>query len=233
MTRLLQYMVLAFLASVIGCNQSLPPTPAFAEPVKSTASTSGGVAVIDVEAISERLGLTKDLQVRMQGLHQHFDAFKRAKQTQIIELQKKLGEKPTEDQIKEFRKADAEGGAEIQKAQANAQQQFNEYKNYVVNVLELTLKDPVDKVMKQRGLTILLHSRQGVYRRADSADITQEVLDILSKTPDALKLPTMPAVQPTGASAPKSGGVMSGLSGKGVEDKSPRVPEPTIGERKP
>lgn len=233
MPRYLKFMALLCLASVVGCNQNLPPTPVAAESAKPIAPASGGVAVIDIDLISEKLGLTKELQVRMQGLQQHFEAFKRAKQSQIIDMQKKLGEKPTEEQIKEFRKADAEGGAALQREQANSQQQFNEYKNYVVNVLELTLKDPVDKVMKQRGLTIILHVRQGVYRHADSADITQEVLDILAKNPNAIKLPTSAAVQPTGAAAPKSSGAMPELPGKGSAEKSPRTPEPAGGERKP
>lgn len=232
MPRSLLLLTLVFLASVVGCNQNTPPAPVLADSAKATPSpANGGVAVIDIEAISERLGLSKELQVRMQGHQQHLEAFQRAKQVQIVELQKKLGEKPTEEQIKEFRKADAEGGAEIQRAQAKAQQQFNEYKNYIVNVLELTLKEPVDKVMKQRGLTVVLHSRQGVYRRADSADITQEVLDILAKNPDAIKLPTMAGVQPTATSAPKGSGVMPELPGKGVGDKAP--PAPAIGDRKP
>jgi Skp family chaperone for outer membrane proteins len=232
MPRSLHVLTLAWLASVAGCNQTLPPTPAVAESTKTNApQVNGGVAVIDIEAISERLGLSKELQVRIQGHQQHLEAFERAKQGQIVEMQKKLGEKPTEEQIKEFRKADMEGGAEIQRARAKAQQQFNEYRNYIVNVLDLTLKDPVDKVMKQRGLTIVLHARQGVYRRADSADITQEVLDILAKNPDAIKLPTTAGVQSTADSAPKSSGLMPDLPSKGVEDKAPQTP--AVGELRP
>jgi len=221
MSRHISMSSFALVVALAGCNQNVAPAPVAAAAPSPAAPAAGTVAVIDVDAISERLGLSKELQVRMQGLQQHLEAFKRTKQEQMIELQKKLGEKPTEEQIKEFRKADAEAGGEIQRAQANAQQQFNEYKNYVVNVLELSLKEPVDKVMKQRGLTVILHARQGVYQRADSADITQEVLDILSKTPDAIKLPTMPTAQPTGEAPLKNTGLTPDLSPKGADDKAP------------
>jgi Skp family chaperone for outer membrane proteins len=174
------------------------------------------VATINLDTISAKLGLTRDLQIRQQQLQQHFEQFRQAKQSQIAELQKKLPEKPTDDQLKEFRKADMEAAAELQRAQANANQQNQEFILYVRNVLNSTVKEPMDQVMKKRNLAIVLHSG-GVYHRLDSADITDEVLEIIQKSETPIKYPTASAAQPTGSVAPKESGPMPELPGEKSE----------------
>lgn len=208
------------LLALAGCNQapSSPTTPTAAAP---PLAASTGVATIDVDGISAQLGLTKELEVRLQQLQQNFEAFRRAKQSQIAELQKKLPEKPTDEQIREFRKADREAAGEIQRAQANANQQFQEFGAYVRNVLELTMKDPVDQVMKKRNLAIVLNVHSGVIRRLDSADITKDVLEIIDKSEPRIKLPTMPTTQPTSEAPAKTSGSLPELQGK---DNAPTKP---------
>jgi len=201
------------LVALAGCNQTVAP-PAPSAPAATAKPT--GVATINLDTISTELGLARDLQVRHQQLQQHFEQFRHAKQTQISELQKKLPEKPSDEQLKDFRKADMEAAAELQRAQTNANQQFQEFGLYVRNVLNSTVKEPMDQVMKKRNLAIVLHAGN-VYHRLDSADITDEVLEIIKTSETPIKLPTMPAAQPTGSAPPKEGGPMPELPGEKSE----------------
>jgi Skp family chaperone for outer membrane proteins len=159
------------------------------------------VGVIDMDTIGRQTGYARRIEEELANLQRQVAAVKQQKEQELEAMRKKFGEKPTDEQNKEFQKAAVESEQILRRVAAQADQKFQEQRGYWISQLNLVTKGPLDKVTKKRGITVVLNKTNAIYWSADAVDITDEVFELIS-TAAAAGMPTAPALQP---SAPKSG----------------------------
>src|SRR4051794_32582771 len=92
----------AILCCLAGCNSS-PASPNSGR----HNPAANGVAVVDLDAVAKRLGkdveIAKSLDQKQTTLKERVDAIQESAVSQLRELKKKMGEKPSDKQQQEFR----------------------------------------------------------------------------------------------------------------------------------
>ena len=195
-------LTLALATVLVGCNQNQTPAqPASSPAPAATAAPVGGVGTLDIMRIGRQTGIIPQIEREGGNLKQQVEAIAQQKEAEFQELRKKYGDKPTEEQKKDLEKVLVESRQAVQRVQNQADQRFREFRENRINMLNLAVKGPLDKVVKKRGLTVVLQSDlAGLYWKSDAIDITDEVLENMSGAA-AASMPIAPAAQPT---APKS-----------------------------
>jgi Skp family chaperone for outer membrane proteins len=164
-------LLLGLIAGLAGC-------------IPESSSGPGGVAVLDLDQVGEKLG-------RLELMSQSIDRYNENQHTALIQLQdrlrgqvatlkKDLGTKPGKKQLREFEELTRSVDSQLQAATNQANQQIAEYRAAQIKAFRDEALPIAQRAAKARGLSVVM-LRQEHYLWVDPAvDITQDVIKAMS-----------------------------------------------------
>lgn len=174
--------------ALVGCDagDAAAPQDANGSTAASTpsdgAKMAGGVAVIDLDEVAKGLGKLEEINGKLAALGERlsaeYDAAREAKQNQVTEAEKALGDEPTDEQKAEFRKLFFQAQRELNAAQQQMEQTVAARREQLVRDFRDQLRPIARRVAAEHGLQLVLQSQAPwVVSFDDQIDITDQVLD--------------------------------------------------------
>jgi Skp family chaperone for outer membrane proteins len=153
---------------------------------KADATAVGAVAIIDLDAIAQRLGSDKQIAVaisqRQSSLSQQLVDLAKNYSQQIAEQKKKLAEaKPEQEQVT-LANWEQQANANLNKVKQQAELDLQKHKAQLIAQFREEIKPSARRVAQARGLTVIVTKNDSVlYDFAPAADITDAVVaDLLA-----------------------------------------------------
>jgi Skp family chaperone for outer membrane proteins len=188
--RLLLAVASVTLPIVGGCNQST---------AVPSGATVGAVAVIDLDAIAQRLGSDKQIaeaiNKRQSSLSQQLVDLAKSYNQQIAEQKKKLAEAPPEQEKVTLANWQQQANKNLNEVKQQAQLDLQKHKLQLIAQFREQIKPSARRVAQSRGLSVIVTRNDGVlYDFAPSADITDAVVaDLLATRTAAAQSTAAPA----------------------------------------
>ena len=185
-----------------GCQQSEPQaaTPAAAQAAQAPAaasvampSTSGRIAVFDIDYVADQTGMMQSLQKKVTAkkdeLKKELESFSKKLQTALQEEGKKL--KKDKDLPQKARALEQATQIKFRQGQAEADAALNAYRIKLIGEVRDAIKPIARQVAYGKGFDIILLSNDMVvYDVKDEVELTNEILMAYqAKHPDAVKQP--------------------------------------------
>jgi Skp family chaperone for outer membrane proteins len=183
-----------------GCNQ----TAGVGE-----SQVAGAVAVIDLDAIAQRLGSDKQIldsiAKRQTSLSQQLVDLAKSYNEQIEQKKKTLAEPPEEAEVK-VASWQKQANANLNKVKQQAETDLKNHQAQLIAQFREQIKPVARRVAQKRGLSVIVTRNDNVlYDVAPGADITDEVIaDLIAASPAASAAAAKPlqaAAAPTEAPA--------------------------------
>jgi Skp family chaperone for outer membrane proteins len=157
-----------------GCNRQ----PGAEKPVV------GAVAVIDLDAIAQRLGsdkqIAESIAKRQTSLSQQLVDLAKSYNQQIAEQKKKLAETPAENGQVTLANWEQQANANLNKVKQQAELDLQKHKAALIAQFRDEIKPAARRVAQARGLSVIMTKNDSVlYDFAPSADITEAVVEDL------------------------------------------------------
>ena len=169
------------LGFTAGCNQSASV---------SSSPSAGAVAVIDLDAIAQRLGSDKQIldsiSKRQTSLSQQLVDLAKSYNAQIEEKKKTLAEPATEAEVK-VASWQKQANANLNKVKQQAESDLKNHQAQLIAQFREQIKPVARRVAQKRGLSVIVTKNDNVlYDVAPGADITEEVIaDLIAASPAA------------------------------------------------
>lgn len=199
--RMAIFSLIGGIALFSGCTNSLR------EPSSSaTGKKTHGVAVIDLDAVAQRLGsgvtMNQSLQHAVKTLDQKYTAIRASYQTQFDTAKTELGETPTAEQTQQLSSFGKEINLKLNQTRQAAQSQLTQHRSQLIQRFRDQVKPIAQEVAAQRGLDVVVSKNDAViFAFGPTADITDEVIEkMLAKASARSEAPTAPS--PTASSPP-------------------------------
>lgn len=175
----------------------------------ATGSSSGTVAIIDLDAVAKRLGtdvaMNNNVKQTQGNVNIQLTKIRQDLLKNLAEKKEEFGEEPTEEQQKELDALNAKSGAVLVQIQRQARTQFAQYRQGLINKFREQVKPTARKVAAKRGFSIVIPKNDALLITSDpSVDITDQVVEeMLAKASVRRTVPakTAPAKKPTAAKA--------------------------------
>ncbi|MCH2118466.1 MAG: OmpH family outer membrane protein [Pirellulales bacterium] len=199
-------IISALVVSQSGCSDS-SRTPTASAPL----APPHGVAVIDLDAVAQRLGsdavMNQSLQTAAATLDQNFATIQATYQTQFDTAKTELGETPTTEQTQQLANFGKEINLKLNQTRQTAQSQLTQHRSQLIQRFRDQVKPIAQAVASQRGLDVVVSKNDTViFAFGPTADITDEVIEtLLAQTSAGSKTPATPsptAPSPTASSPP-------------------------------
>lgn len=160
----------------------------------SVYAQNGGVAIVDLDAVAQELGVLEYIAVTLDNQKVTLDGeLKKMQQNLQAQMNKTVedaGEKPSEDDQKKILLTNRELETQFQQARAKATQTLQVEKLKLINNFREELKPHALKVAKSKKLAVVLNKvMPPVYAYDDSVDITKEVTEAARKAGLTKKAP--------------------------------------------
>lgn len=170
------------LGFAAGCNQSTGVVE---------QQTAGAVAVIDLDAIAQRLGSDKQIvdsiAQRQSSLSQQLVDLAKSYNEQIADKKKTLGETTPEQAEVTVASWQKQANANLSKVKQQAEADLKKHQAQLIAQFREQIKPVARRVAQKRGLSVIVTRNDNVlYDVAPGADITEEVMnDLLAASPVA------------------------------------------------
>lgn len=149
--------------------------------------TAGGVAVIDLDAIAQRLGSDKQIvaaiEQRQTSLSQQFVELAKSYSAQITERKKTLSEADAEQNKVTLATWQQQASANLTKVKQQAELDLQQHRVKLVEQFRAQVKPAARRVADARGLSVIVTKSDNVYDFSTSSDITEAVIAELQAAP--------------------------------------------------
>ena len=163
-----------------------------------SGGTVGAVAVIDLDAIAQRLGSDKQIAdaitQRQTSLSQQLVDLAKSYNQQIAEQKKKLAETPAEQEKVTLANWQQQANKNLNQVKHQAELDLQKHKAQLIAQFRDQIKPSARRVAQTRGLSVIVTKNDSVlYDFAPSADITDAVVADLLATRTAAQTTAGPA----------------------------------------
>lgn len=184
----LAVFVMLAVASLAGCEWTSAQKP---------PSTTGAVAVIDLDAIARRLGRDKQIadsiNQRQSSLNQQLVELARSYTQQIEEKKKTLPETEADQGKVKVASWQQQANASLNQIKQKAEVDLQSHRAQLISQFRDQIKPAARKVAQARGLSVIVTKNDGVvFDFAARSDITEDVVNELLAT-QAAPLSSAPA----------------------------------------
>ena len=155
-----------------GCGKNSPEQP--------VAKPAGGVGVVDLDVVAKRLGrdieMNNLVQERVTSLNSKLTTLQGSMRRLYDEKREKLGEDPTEEQLKELQSWQDRTDAQLLESKRKAEVELGSYKQQLVDQFREQAKPFLREVATARGLSIVIPKNNALLLTIDPAvEITDDV----------------------------------------------------------
>lgn len=158
------------LAANVGCNRQQG----------ASQPAAGGVAVIDLDAIAQRLGSDKQIVAaidqRRTSLSQQFVDLAKSYSQQITDRKKTLNEGDAENYKVTLANWQQQANANLNKVKQQAELDLQQHRTKLVEQFRNQVKPAARRVADARGLSVIVTKSDNVYDCSTAADITEAVI---------------------------------------------------------
>ncbi|MEX1224689.1 MAG: OmpH family outer membrane protein [Pirellulales bacterium] len=157
-------------------------TAAAADAAPSAAAGKGSVAVVNLDKVAQELGLasqfTQIVNSQQRQLQDQLNNVLQSMQSNFDKQRQEFGEEPTDEQQRQLAQLQAVANQRINNMRAEALQQTGQLQKSLADQVRAMLKGPVQKIAKQRGLSLVLVDQNNAFYTAEGVDITDSVIEI-------------------------------------------------------
>lgn len=141
----------------------------------------GAVAVIDLDAIAQRLGsdkqIAESIAKRQTSLSQQVVELAKSYSQQIAEQKKKLAEAAAKENDVQLANWQQQANANLSKAKQQAEQDLQKHRARLIAQFRDEIKPAARRVAQARGLSVIVTKNDSVlYDFSSAADITEAVI---------------------------------------------------------
>ena len=180
---------------------------------------SGGVAVLDIDAVARQLGVEEKVRVdllKMQNnLNQELQKTQAALQNQMVGVERAAGENPSEEQRRQIIATNQQLNSEFNRLKGQAQNTLAQERVRMINEFRIKLEPIALDAAKAKGLdVVLMKITPPVFAYAAQVDITEATTKLAEEAGmrvEASATPVAPAAPAAGTEAPAA----AGKAGKG------------------
>ncbi len=163
------------------------------------AKAPARVAIVDLDAVAKAVGrdavIRQQLEAATQQLNQQLIKAATEMKSQIEAEQKKLGEKPSEDDQKRVQQMLATANQNVQNNKMVAQLRQQQLRNELIVQFRNEIRPMAEKAARSQGASAVFVAADNVVLWFDpSLDITDEVIaEYRANPPKTIAIPTPPA----------------------------------------
>lgn len=176
------------LCGVLGCSAVCGMIAFFVGRTTGPVASPGGVAVVDLDVVANRLGLDAEMQKVLNEkqvvLNQKLASLQASFRQQYQTKKEEFGETPTSDQSKQLQTLNNQLAVQLRQAQQLGVNELNLLKQQLINRLREQIKPTAREVAATRGLNIVVPKNQNIFMTVGpAAEITEQVIEQLGATP--------------------------------------------------
>ena len=158
------------------------------DPRSSSSSSSGGVALVDLEAVAKRLGRDTEIETELKSageqLQTQLASAQKELQEEFTRLKEVVGETPSTEENQKLADLGRDLNGKFQQKQQSARQEISNKRSELVMRFREEIRPVALRVASARGLNIVLvKSDIVVLANALDADITGDVIAELQGNP--------------------------------------------------
>ncbi len=147
----------------------------------SSASTRGGLAVVDLDKVAAETGkniqMKEFFQLQENSVKQQLTNAQASLNSQLEEKKKELGETPTEEQQREFAVLRSKASNALGNLQNQAGTKLSQYRQDQIAKFRTEIKPIAQEIATKRGLSVVIPKNDGLLLAVDpGVDITEEVI---------------------------------------------------------
>lgn len=185
----------------------------------SVHAQSGGVAVLDIDAVARVLGVEEkvriDLITMQNNLNTELQKTQGALQNQMTAFEQSKGEAPTDEDRRAIVATNQQLNSEFNRLKAQAQNTLAQERVRLINEFRIQLEPIAMKAAKAKGLdVVLMKVTPPVFTYGAEVDITEDTAKLAEEAGMKVEIPAEPAAVPAPAATP-TGGDEDGAKEKG------------------
>lgn len=180
---------------------------------------SGGVAILDIDAVARELGVEEKVRVDLLGmqnaLNQELQKTQGALQNQMTGVERAAGQNPTEEQRRQIVATNQQLNSEFNRLKTQAQNTLASERVRLINEFRIKLEPIALEAAKSKNLdVVLMKVTPPVFAFSNAVDITEKTtelarkagmeVDIATAAGQAAPAPATPVVTPTGKGGEKA-----------------------------
>ncbi|GEM_PF-6461127 len=144
------------------------------------AASGGGVAVVDLDEVSRRLGryneMQNSLQAKAEETKQKLAAIEQSTIKQLQEARSSLGDTPDPEQAKKFQKLQQTASIQLNQIKQRAEQEVSSHRQQLVQEFREQARPIVARIAKEHGFsTVMTRNDSLLFSYENTVDITEEV----------------------------------------------------------
>jgi Skp family chaperone for outer membrane proteins len=167
------------LVTFTGCGKTSPePTTSKAD--KAVEKPVGGVGVVDLDKVAKVIGrdieMSQKVDEHVASLNNQLTTLQGALRRQYEEKREKIGDDPTDEQLKELQSSESLMERQLLEKKRKAEGELNVFRQKLVDQFREQAKPVLRDVAAARGLSIVIPKNDGLLLSIDPAcEITDEV----------------------------------------------------------
>lgn len=185
------------------------------------SAQTGGVAVLDIDAVARQLGVEEKVRVDLIGmqnsLNQELQRTQSALQNQMMGVERAAGENPTEEQRRQIVATNQQLNSEFNRLKSQAQNTLAQERVRLINEFRIQLEPIALKAARAKGMdVVLMKVTPPVFAYTAEVDITEDTAKLAEEAGMKVEVTAAPAAAPaaTPVATPAAGG---GDDGKAKE----------------
>lgn len=184
----------------------------------SAEAENGGVAVLDIDAVAQQLGVEEKVRVDLVGmqnrLNEELQQTQAQLQNQMTGVEQSAGENPTEEQRRQILATNQQLNTEFNRLKAQAQQTLAQERVRLINEFRIQLEPHALKAAQAKGLSVVLMKvTPPVFTYSSEVDITTDTAKLAEDA--GMKVEATAAAAPV--ATPTGGIEQGGEKGKAKE----------------
>ena len=189
----------------------------------SSVAQSGGVAVLDIDAVARELGIEEKVRVDLvsmqNSLNQELQRTQAALQNQMLGVERAAGQNPTEEQRRQIVATNQQLNAEFNRLKSQAQNTLAQERVRLINEFRIQLEPYALKAAQAKGLeVVLMKVTPPVFTYAAEVDITEDTAKLAAEA--GMKVEAAAAPAPAPAPAPAATPVAAPANGDAGKAKA-------------
>jgi len=178
------FVVLATL--LLGCGTE----SFFSDASNTTAGSTGGVAVIDVDIVARELGrfdeIMEAVSKRELSLNSQLAEIQQSYQEQVKSEKVEIGPNPSGADVSRVTELEQQLTAQLTQAQKEARSELQQYKIGMINQFRDKVRPIAQQVASEKGLNVVVSKNDDVvFSFVPSVDVTAAVVALMQKTSPA------------------------------------------------
>lgn len=177
------------------------------------SAQSGGVAVLDIDAVARQLGVEEKVRVDLIGmqnsLNQELQKTQGALQNQMMGVERAAGQNPTEEQRRQIVATNQQLNSEFNRLKSQAQNTLAQERVRLINEFRIQLEPIALKAAKAKGMdVVLMKVTPPVFAYTAAVDITEDTAKLAEEAGMKVEVTAAPAAAPaaTPVATPAAGG---------------------------